>query len=485
VTNFEQALSQACTLLQFLDEASAGADKRNGVNVVAALPADWGDADKAAALLRELIVQFPARWEPYRLLFKLYLSQELWQDAAEVASLSDNANLRVSVGHELFQHDRFEEALAVLDQARGLVSDDATRFWHELATAKALDALGREQEAITLYNRAALAKPDDWSILQRLTIHDREQGLWPQCRPRLRELQKLRAPLLPPSLAEELRAIQQQPRKSRSVTPAVTWAWEHADQQRWVKEDWLTAVEHGTRMHALLREWWRWAPERADEIMALVEPPDLAPIREALAQGCGCILACAHVGEQAAGVEFLQRSGLPFTSIGFAGSERAHEVERERRIILTTNRFANARALVDRLKAGDAIAWSVDSPVGETVTLEFLGRPLKVLAAAPRYAARYAGSSFWCQSLWRGDRIVIDIERLPDPAAGESDDDWTRRWYSAYLAKLEGVIRGDPRNLVCQNGMWFDFSSARRFGAAQALLARTADRLRRSFSTAE
>ena len=303
-----------------------------------------------------------------------------------------------------------------------------------------------------------------------MTIYDREHGFWPQNRPRLLQLQKVRAALLPQNLAEGLQALWLQAQKSRSITPALAWSWQHADQQQWNFEDWLTAANWGGRAHKLMREWWRWAPKRTDELLALVDPPDLTPIREAIGQGRGCLLACAHVGATAAGVEFLQRSGLPFTSVGFAGSERVVDGPRERRITLTSNRTATIRAVLNGLRSGDCIAWSVDSPVGATVTCDLLGHPLRMVAAAPKFAARHASASFWCQALWRRDRIVIEIERLPDRVAGEFEADWTNRWYGAYLKRLERVVRGDPRNLLClAAGMWLNFSPVRRFGAAQAL----------------
>jgi tetratricopeptide (TPR) repeat protein len=467
VDNLDEVLARASSLVAAIEGGGGGPEAPSELERDQP-PSAPRNAAEAEALLKDLIARPPVNTEPCWLLCKLNLSLGRWQEAIEVSRASLDPNVRIWLAEDLIRADRFEEALEVIDDARALTPDDSVLFHVEVIAATALDALAREEDAIAHYNRAALLKPDEW-VLQRLTIYDREQGLWPQCRPRLLELQKICTRRLPATLKEGLRAIWQQVGKSQSPESAVDWAWEHADREKWDHGEWLAAVEWGRWAHPLLVDWWRWAPERADEILALIDPPDLTPIREAIAQGRGCVLACAHVGAVSVGVEFLQRSGLPFTSVGFAGTERVVEHRRERRITITANRVATARAVRNALIAGDVIAWTMDSPVGETVTFELLGRPMRFVAAPPKFIARYASASFWCQTLWRGDRIVIEIERLPDYVAGESDEDWTRRWYGAYLNRLERVVRGDPRNLLCLAGMWLSFSPARRFGAAQAL----------------
>ncbi len=461
--SFDEVLARAHRLIAAIEGEGIDAERRG---VVADAPCDA--AIEVDLLLEESIRRFPERPEAHRLLCKLNLSLRRWREVIDASRCLPDANSRLAVARDLIEANRFEEALEVVDGTRELASDDSTWFQLEVIAGTALDALTREDDAVAHFNRAALLKPDE-VVLQRLTIYDREHGLWPQCRPRLLELQRVCAQRLPATLEGGLQALWQQVGKSRSSGPAVEWAWEHADHEKWDRVEWLAAVEWGGRAHPLLVDWWRWAPERADEILALLDPPDLTPIREAIAQGRGCVLACAHVGAISVGVEFLQRSGLPFTTVGFAGTERVVERRRERRITITSNRVATARAVRNALIEGDVVAWTVDSPVGETVTFELLGRPMRFVAAPPKFIARYASASFWCQSLWRGDRIVFEIERLPDPVAGESDEDWTRRWYGAYLNRLEQVVRGDPRNLQCLAGMWLSFAPRRRFGAAQAL----------------
>lgn len=433
-----------------------------------------GRTEEAEVLLQKSIVQFPRNAEAYRLLCDLYLSTGKWQSAVDLCCSAPGAKLRTILAHQLIDADRPHDALDVIESARELASDDSTWFRVEFAAGSALDAAGLEEEAIECFNRAALLRPDDLAVLQRLTIYDREQGRWPQNRPRLLELQKQVVGRLPPTLAEGLRDGWSQAREPRSMSPTLAWAWKHADQQRWKQEEWLVAARWGYQAHKLLRSWWRWAPERADEITALVEAPDLSPLRNLVARRQGCFLTGAHAGATLAGVELLRNSDLPFVTVGFAGGERAVDDGRDRRISITANRTATTRAVIRSLNSGDVVGWPIDSPVGATVTFDFLGSPVRLVAAVPKIVRRYAGASFWLLPLWREDRIIIEIERLPDPVPGESEADWTSRWYRAYLDCFERIVRGDPRNLVCQGGMWLNFAPVRRFGVAQALERRWA-----------
>jgi hypothetical protein len=43
---------------------------------------------------------------------------------------------------------------------------------------------------------------------------------------------------------------------------------------------------------------------------------------------------------------------------------------------------------------------------------------------------------------------------LPDPLPDEPPAVWTQRWFSAYLGRLERVMRGAPENLGLESGIW-------------------------------
>jgi hypothetical protein len=48
----------------------------------------------------------------------------------------------------------------------------------------------------------------------------------------------------------------------------------------------------------------------------------------------------------------------------------------------------------------------------------------------------------------------VETERLPAPGADEPLDAWCLRWCTAYLAKMEPVMRGVPENLNLKSGIW-------------------------------
>jgi len=54
----------------------------------------------------------------------------------------------------------------------------------------------------------------------------------------------------------------------------------------------------------------------------------------------------------------------------------------------------------------------------------------------------------------------IELTRLPDSLAGERRDVWCRRWFAAYLEKLEVVMRGRPENLGLFSGIWSNVNPA-------------------------
>jgi hypothetical protein len=62
--------------------------------------------------------------------------------------------------------------------------------------------------------------------------------------------------------------------------------------------------------------------------------------------------------------------------------------------------------------------------------------------------------SLWWQPLWKDGRIIMEIERLPDPQSGDNFDTWFERWSAAYLERLGKVMRGDPENLNLPLSIW-------------------------------
>jgi hypothetical protein len=60
----------------------------------------------------------------------------------------------------------------------------------------------------------------------------------------------------------------------------------------------------------------------------------------------------------------------------------------------------------------------------------------------------------FCAPYWEGGRICFVLERLPDPAEGESDESFADRWRDAYLHHLRAFLGGAPENLRLSGGIW-------------------------------
>jgi hypothetical protein len=69
----------------------------------------------------------------------------------------------------LLRLSRHEEALAALDAVDESVTDSTVRYWRELFRARALERLGRDEDAPRVYGDALGIVPDAQSALTGLT----------------------------------------------------------------------------------------------------------------------------------------------------------------------------------------------------------------------------------------------------------------------------------------------------------------------------
>jgi hypothetical protein len=222
-----------------------------------------------------------------------------------------------------------------------------------------------------------------------------------------------------------------------------------------------------------LRAWWLHAPERADQIDALIDRPVQSPL-DALPKNARCVAVTTHLGPMAGQVRFLETCGRPFRGFGYAGPDPVVNGRPPMRIAARGNNPAAIRRLIAEIERGTLIGFAADSPdYGGDFHTEFLGRPIVLSTFVPRIIYKHRTASLWWQALWKGERIAIELERLPDPAKGEKIDAWCRRWCLAYLAKVERVMRGAPENLNVASGIWQNASSAfaRRRARRQAATA--------------
>jgi hypothetical protein len=231
------------------------------------------------------------------------------------------------------------------------------------------------------------------------------------------------------------------------------------DRSAWEKSAWLRAAAWGSAARRLIRRWWEAAPApQLGQLNALVEPPDLSALRAAMVGRNACVMVGAHVGPTAAAVHLFRRGNWPFRTFGTADRDRA---DGETMVPMLANSITTMRTIVNQIRAGTTLGLLADAPVArDRLALNFLGRDVELPLQIPKLIQRYDTASFWCCPLWHGKRIRIELTRLPEPLADEPRDVWGKRWFAAYLDKLETVMRGRPENLGLFSGIWSNANPA-------------------------
>ena len=114
------------------------------------------------------------------------------------------------------------------------------------------------------------------------------------------------------------------------------------------------------------------------------------------------------------------------------------------------------------LRRGEAIILPVDNgslsftakKTPSAANGELFGIKISIPDTLPRLAMEFSIPSFWIYSNWQNGQLRYDIQRLPDPAEGETKQDWHNRWAAAYLHYLEEAMRATPENLNITAPLW-------------------------------
>lgn len=374
---------------------------------------------------------------------------------AGVAADPHDIGLRRLWLESLLSARRLEEAGPVLDvpaEAAGVAGEAAVVSFLFRAD-KLLARAGRADLALAALERVTAIQPLSPQLEVRLLSRAEESGrpdLVAAYRSRLRERLTGR---LPRRLGDGLAALWSMPAEHPLPAAAVAWAWSLADKKAWSQKAWRAELDWASRSRQLLREWWTVSPDRG-AIDELVDAPDLTELRALQIEGATQVVAGAHCGPTWAAVQVFQACGLGFRAMGAIGLDQLQGAP-PTVIALKDNATATVRELLGEMRKGVLLGMLADSAApGDRVVTDFLGRRVELSSLPARLAQRYGCPSWWCQPLWRGDRIVIELERLPDPDPEEPEADWVQRWCRAYLGRLEPVMRGDPRNLDLTKGIW-------------------------------
>lgn len=355
---------------------------------------------------------------------------------------------------------RLEEAGPVLELPADIAGGpgEAAAFQLLLSAEKLLQLAGAEQLALRALEQAAALRPSDNLDLQ-LVARAAAAGDMARADGHRERVRGGWAGKLPERLADGLAALRGLGPAADPPEAALAWAWALADQQTWSREDWRRELDWSARANKLLLQWWLTRPERGDELAELAEAPDFGPLRAAQASGRAQVVTGCHGGPSPVALRLLETSGLPFRTLGGVWLDQISGGQGT--LIAAHSPAAASRELIREIRRAAVLAVTADAPTAaDRLEVDFLGRRAAIKSLPARLAQRHDCDTWWCQPLWRGDRVIIELERLPDPEPDEPAQDWAERWARAYLKRLKRVMRGDPRNLNLTGGIW-RFAEAR------------------------
>jgi tetratricopeptide (TPR) repeat protein len=348
-------------------------------------------------------------------------------------------------------HDDALSALRTSARANEPMTPEDT-FRHARARGRALRGVRDTERAVAAFEEALALRPDDEASLRDLYVLHLQSGNHEAMRQCGLRLSQVGARSLPRTLAGGLAAFNGRKPPPNIWNERSRWAWELADKSVWTEDAWLERLHWGQNADALLRDWWLSAPERAHEIDALIDRAGETAI-DRLPQGARCVVVTTHMGPLAAGVRYMQTCGRAFRGFGFAGPDPVVEGEAPMRISARGN--TSFRELFKQIERGTLVGFAAESPEsGHSLAFDFLGRPITLATFVPRIIHKLGTRSLWWHATWRGGRVAVELEHLPDPEEGENVEDWCRRWALAYLARIERVMRGAPENLNLGHGIW-------------------------------
>jgi tetratricopeptide (TPR) repeat protein len=374
-----------------------------------------------------------------------------------VAQIQNSASLRIHLAGLLMESGNPERALAELDAisktaAAGPAKAIAYRALE--IRAEVLKALGNTSGAIAALEEMHRLRPEPPTALHRLYKLTLETGRVAEARAVGRRINSMDAKKLPPDLSRALDELRADAEPIAETTIGLDWAWEIADRRTMDRDAWRKAIDWGTKAHNLMLRIWLTDASRNTEIGALFAPFDRSAL-ETLPRDSGCLIAGSHLGPIAAGTYFATTTGRRFRIFGKGGPEAIVGDGPLVRIPSNSNVTQSLREILREFDSGGMVGFAAELPKKhDSRRMPFLGRDISFSLLAPRMIWKRRVPSLWWQPLWKDGRIVMEIERLPDPQNGDAFDTWFERWSAAYLERLGKVMRGDPENLNLPLSIW-------------------------------
>lgn len=185
--------------------------------------------------------------------------------------------------------------------------------------------------------------------------------------------------------------------------------------------------------------------------MALLQPESRARLAALAKGGKAVLFVGAHAGAFALGRRVMRREFPNMLLLGAHG-----EASQSGTRVSASDPIRAMLQMVKHLRQpGGTALIGADGPVASaTQSVQLLGRSVKVALGAPHIAYHARCTNVFILANWVNDHISLELRTDTQPVPGESLDAWTHRWMAAWVSFLEGIIRGDARNLRGYSGFW-------------------------------
>tara|TARA_R110000824_G_scaffold4308_1_gene20659 strand:+ start:5917 stop:8112 length:2196 start_codon:yes stop_codon:yes gene_type:complete len=367
----------------------------------------------------------------------------------------DDLNTNIRLSELLLTRGAAKDAVPLLENAWRIAPSQRLIA---ILLARAHRMLENYAEAARWYNEAVKLSPGDVTLLRQAASANSQAGQTDLAEELFARSQNLRERKLPDTFEEGLAALDDQLHSANIPAGRFNWAWQFADKHAYPnRADWERRAKWGYLADQLLFDWLEVRTEDADQIMAHFVGLDeleagLIAMRE---EKGGMFMASAHVGPLFAGPLSLEL--LEFKAKWLASTPSLGNAIYRDMLISTSDQTETAiiREVSSALADGYAIGIAVDgAPTMAAARIEFEGQEITYSSFSARMVYKHKLASCYAAPRWEGEKLRIELIRLPDPATGESAAEFAEKWREAYLDALRGELSGAPENLRMAGGIW-------------------------------